>query len=795
MGDIYLAEDVRLNRRAAIKVLPPSATTDPERVLRLHQEARSASALNHPNIITIYDIGEASGVHFIATEYIDGDTLRQRITAGMSLTEALDVAIQIGEAISAAHDVFVVHRDLKPENVMIRRDGYVKVLDFGLAKLTDSNSGGVVSRLTEPGRVMGTVQYMSPEQVLGYPVDARTDVFSIGLLLYEMITGKQAFNGFTRADIVAAILGKEPEPVRDILPSVPSELESVIARAVQKDRQLRYQTAADLVTDLRRIRSGMSATTQSDPAASTEPRVAASESKQWSEIAATARAYSSSRSAPAGLTPSTRRWWLTVALATVITVAAVSWMIWNRGGARIDSVAVLPFTNASGNADHEYLSDGLTDSLIHTLSRIPKLRVMARSTVYHYKGKELDPRQVGKDLNVRAVLDGRVLTRGDVLIVQADLVDARDGGQLWGDEYKVRLADVATLQTDIAREISERLRLRLTGSEKSRLEQQSTSSPEAYQLYLKGRYFWNKRTAPDYRKAISYFKQATDVDANYSLAYAGLADTYNLLGSYGEIAPREAFPRARASAIRALELDPDLAEAHTSLAYALQNFYWDWSGAEREYKRAVALNPSYATTFHWYGGYLMLMGRFDEAIKMRAHARELDPLSPSIQAALGSPYLLSRQYDQAIRMYLQSLELEPNFSHAYLGLGWSYLGKGLHHKAIELFEKGTRMSGGDPSFSSELGYAYAVAGRQAQARELLERLIEERQSRHVSSFEIAMIYAGLGEEDKAFEWLERAYSERSNRLTGIKVEPTVDRLRTDPRFDDLLRRMKLADAG
>jgi len=792
MGEIYLAEDTRLNRRAAIKVLPPESTTDRERVLRLQQEARAASALSHPNIITIYDIGEESGVHYIATEYIDGDTLRQRISAGMSVPEALDVAIQIGEALAAAHDVFVIHRDIKPDNIMIRRDGYVKVLDFGLAKLTDSGNN-VVSRLTEPGRVMGTVQYMSPEQVLGYPLDARTDVFNLGLLLYEMLTGRQAFNGFTRADVVAAILGREPEPLREILPAAPAELEAVVSRVLQKDRQLRYQTAQELVKDLRRIRLSVPSPEASDPSAFTEPRIGSGESLEWAQIAATARAYSGSHETLSTVDSARQRWYVTLGLALLIIISIASWIAWRGSGERIDSVAVLPFLNASGNAEHEYMSEGMTESMIHTLSKIPTLRVMARSTVYKYKGKSIDPRQVGTELNVRAILTGRVLARGDRVIVQTELVDVSDGSQLWGEEYSVRLAEVATLQTDVAKDISSKLRLRLTGAEKSRLAHQPTSDSEAYQLYLKGRYFWNKRTAPDYRKAISYFKKATDVDAGYSLAYAGIADCYNLLGSYGDVSPREAFPRARASAMKALELDPNLAEAHTSLAYALQNFYWDWKGAEREYERAAKLNPSYATTFHWYGGFLMLMGRFDEAIKAREHARELDPLSPSIQASLGSPYLLSRRYDEAIAIYKQSLELEPDYSRAHLSLGWSYLGKGLFKEAIDSFELGTSKSGNDPSYSSELGYAYAVTGRREEARQILARLIAGREARHVSSFEIAMIYSGLDEHDKAFVWLNRAFDERSNRLTGIKVEPTVDRLRGDPRFDNLLVRMNLGE--
>jgi eukaryotic-like serine/threonine-protein kinase len=784
MGDVYLAEDTRLKRRAAIKVLPAESTSDSERVFRLQQEARAASSLSHPNIITIYDIGEDSGRHFIATEYIDGETLRERIDRGISIPEALDIAIQIGDAIAAAHEVEVIHRDIKPENIMVRRDGYVKVLDFGLAKLTDPDQS-VVSRLTEPGRVMGTVQYMSPEQVLGYPLDERTDIFSLALILYEMLTRRQAFSGFTRADVVAGILGKDPEPVRTFLPAATADLDQVIAKALQKDRASRYGTAKELVADLKRLRMNM-ITGEFDR---TEPKVSSGEVAAWESIGRTARAYSDQDTGSLRIHPKTQRAIVTVVVAILLAIAAISWVVFRRSS-KIGSLAVIPFVNAGGPSE-EYLSDGLTESLIQNLSHNPSLRVMARSTVYRYKGKQIDPIEIGRKLSVRAILTGRVVAARDGITIDTDLIDTSDGSQLWGEQYRFARSDIASIENEITREISQRLQLRLSETQRERLAQSSRTNSAAFELYLRGRYFWNKRTTEDFWRAIGFFNQATDQDPNFAAAYAGLADCYNLLGSYGAIRPRDAFPRARAAAMRALQLDPNLAEAHTSLAYALQNFYWDWEQAEREYQRAMELNPSYATNLHWYGGFLMLMGRFDEAIRLREQARDLDPLSPSINASLGSPHLLARNYERAIEHYRRSAMLEPNFAQPHLSLGWAFLGKGQIDDAITEFEKGVSLSKNDPNFSSELGFAYAVAGRRREAEAIADRLIAERSKRYVSEFEIAIIYIGLGEKDAAFQWLEQAYAERSNRLTGIKVEPSVDRIRDDPRFRELLRRMRL----
>lgn len=480
-----------------------------------------------------------------------------------------------------------------------------------------------------------------------------------------------------------------------------------------------------------------------------------------------------------------------VALAALLALAA--WLTMLRGrGEVIDSLAVLPFVNVSADPNTEYLSDGISESIINSLSQLPNLRVMARSTVFRYKGKDTDPQKVGQELRVRAVLTGRLLQRGDTLIVQTELVDAEKGSQLWGAQYNRPVADVLAVQEDISREISQNLRLRLSGEEKQRLTKHSTENAEAYQLYLKGRYYWNKRTPQGFRKATEYFEQAIEKDPGYALAYTGLADCYSVLDWYGLVAPKECSPKAQAAATKALAIDDTLAEAHASLGFLKALYEWDWSGSERELKRAIELNPNYSATHLWYTNFFSGQGRLDEALAEGRRALELDPLSLVNNSALGNTLYYRRQYDQAIEQYRKALEMDPNFPLAHLGLGMAYEQKGMYAAAITELQKATELFEGEPIGLAALGHAYAVSGKKQEARKILEELDQLRKRRYVSAYYIAAIYAGLGEKDQAWAWLEKAYEERASWLNvRFKVDPRFDSLHSDPRYQDLLRRMNI----
>ena len=785
MGEVYLAQDTKLDRQVALKILPPEFDSDAVRMRRFVLEAKSASALNHPNIITIYEIDQADSAHFIATEFIDGETLRQRINgAPIKLLEVLDLAAQIASALSAAHAAGIMHRDIKPENIMLRRDGIVKVVDFGLAKLNEKADTGTVDTeaatkglvQTEPGVMVGTVAYMSPEQVRGLTLDARTDIFSIGVVLYEMVAGRRPFEGATFGDMIVSILERKPAALATYRRGIPETLEWIVSKALRKDREERYQTAKDMATDLRRLKQRIEIDAEREP--STHSGMGggmASADNGGRAAATTVRAPAQISDLSLTETPVRKR----------------------RSHQAIDSLAILPLVNASGDPNAEYLSDGITESIINSLSQILKLRVMARSTVFRYKGREVDPQTVGRELGVRAILTGRALQLGDSIVIGTELVDASDGSQLWGEQYRRKFSDIFALQEEISREISEKLRVKLTGAQKKHLTKRYTENTEAYQFYLKGRYYENKWfNEAALRKAIECFQEAIERDPTYALAYAGLADCYVHLSTFNVTPSKEGFAKARAAVLKALEIDDALAEAHTSLARIKSSFDWDWPTAEEEFKRAIELNPNYATAHHLYGRHLMIMGRFDEATVEIGRASELDPLSLIINADLSAPLFFRRQYDGAIERLRKTLEMDSNFALAHARLAVAYEYKGMYEEAIAECKRMIELSGNsadNPSNLAALAILYAESGREDRARDILNRLKERSQRENVSPTEIAEIHAALGEIDQAFEWLEMAYQVRSTDLRFLKVSQSWDSLRSDPRFADLLRRVGLGE--
>jgi serine/threonine protein kinase/TolB-like protein/Tfp pilus assembly protein PilF len=821
MGEVYLAQDTKLGRTVALKFLPSEVSSDQKRMQRFTREAHAVSALNHPNIITIHEIEQEGAVTFIATEFIEGVTLRERMKRGaLPVEEALDVAIQMASALAAAHAKEIVHRDIKPENVMLREDGYVKVLDFGLAKLAENSSTtpeAVTQVHTDVGAVIGTARYMSPEQARGIEVDGRTDIFSLGIVLYEMLAGRSPFEGATNHEVVASILKEEPPPLSDYVEHVPARLQEVVSRALMKDRDERYLTAREMLEDLRTLKQDLefelklarAAKSVSDAGGSAQadsPGGAASAGGGGTTTDQFARPTAReplARATMSGILHSAehkrRGHLLLVGLAALaVAIALFSYWYFSRPAGAINSVAVLPFVNVGGDADTEYLSDGLTESLINSLSELPNLKVIARSSVFRYKGRDVDPQTVGRELGVHAVLTGRVVRMNDELFIETELVDVDTQTRLWGERYNRKLSDIIALQDDISREISEKLRLKLSGEERKQLAKRYTESAEAYQLYWKGRYYWNKRRPEDIREASRYFQQAIELDPSYALAYTGLADCY-VLGNLLQLSPKEAMPVAIEKTNKALAIDPQLAEAHTSLAKIKLSYEWDWAGAESEFRRALELKPGYATAHQWYGVYLSEMGRHDESLEHRKRALELDPLSLSISTGLARAYFWARRYDESIAHLQKALERDPKYADTHWSFGLAYEQKKMYDEAVAAYQRAISLSKtaefpeGKPEMIAALGHAYAVAGRRDDALRILEQLKElvGRQS-YVSPYSIALIHAALGDKEQAFEWLERAYRERDESFIHLKVDPRLDHLRDDPRFIEMLRLIKLA---
>jgi serine/threonine-protein kinase len=823
MGEVFLAEDTKQHgRKVALKVLPEELTRSQSRLRRFKQEARAVLALNHPNILTVFEIGESADGYYIATEYIEGETLRQCLwREPLRLDEALGVAIQVAMALEAAHAAGIVHRDIKPENIMLRqdrfvRDRFVKVLDFGLAKLTDRESSStdpeaVTIPITEtnPGLVMGTSGYMSPEQALGESIDARSDIFSLGVVLYEMVAGEPPFKGRTDSHTLVSIIEHEPPPLTQRVPNVPRQLERIIAKALAKDRHKRYQTVTDLKLDLEQLREELHIETSAGPGGARGEIATSGATSGIGSTPTRARsqfdtitdpqAQISTKSTP---TISRHSKWLlysTFGLVLCSLVAAgIVYLI--RSRATINSVAVLPFVNDSKDPSVEYLSDGITESIINSLSQLPELKVMSRNATFRFKGSNVDPLDAGRNLNVGAVLTGRLMKLNDRFVIKAELINVADGSQLWGDEYNSSLADIFSVQDQVSKKISQSLRLRLSGAEEQKLARRYTRDAEAYQLYLKGRYFWNKRNEEGFRNGIEYFKRAEEKDPTFALAFSGLADSYALLCDIGVARPVDEMPKAKAAAEKAVDADSTLAEAYTSRAFVKLAYDWDWLGAQSDFQQALKLNPKYPTAHQWYASYLMQMGKFSLAKEEIEEAHNLDPLSPIISSNSGLYSYYEHNYDDAIAKYKLTLQSDPDFWVARHYLALAYVQKGMYDEAIKELRSlikapatgsvPAELVARDTEASASLGFAYAVAGKKAEALDILNKLRSLSEKRYVSGLYFAIVYAGLKDNDHAIEYLNKAYEAKHPGLVLIRIEPIFDSLRSDERFQQIVKRFE-----
>ncbi len=756
MGIVYKAHDTKLDRLVALKFLPPQLSVAENDRARFLQEARAISALNHPSIATIHDIDEANGQKFLVLEYIPGGTLKSKLKHLKSedrqflLSEVLDYGIQAAEALAHAHRHQIIHRDVKTDNMMLTEEGKVKLTDFGLAKLR----GG--AQVTKTGTTVGTAAYMSPEQIRGEEVDRRSDIFSFGVVLYELTTSHLPFRGEFETALSYSILNENPPGIASLRQGVPPSLERIINHCLEKEATKRYQSADEIVTELRKVQQ---------------------------EITGAVTIVAKQSKLP----------WIFAAVVVVLVAIGIYFFYPKSTptAANSKAIAVLPFKNLSDSKEDEYFADGITEDLITQLSKIADLKVISRTSVMQYKGISKNVRDIGKDLDVGSVLEGSVRRAGNQVRIVAQLIDAHNEGHLWAETYDKEMTQIFAVQSDVAKEIASALKAKLSSAEKERIDRRQTESTEAYQLYLKGRFYWNKRRGRDLEMATDYFKQALEKDPNYALAYAGLAQTFVLFPEYAGLPAKEYFPRAEAAARRALELDENLAEAHSVLGLVRLQYAWDWSGAEREFKKAIELNPNFPTAHHWYNIMLGCVGRLDEAMNEIRRAQELDPLSLIINENVGAVFYSMRRYDEAIGQHKKTLELDQNFAGCHSALGDAYCQKGMFAEAIAEHQKVRVLSESGPYGLGPLGYAYARSGRVNEAKQVLNQLLAFSKQGYVVSYGIASVYNGLGVRNGALQWLERACEEHDRFIVDVKVDPALDNLRSDVRFKAILQRVGL----
>lgn len=806
MGEVYLADDKELERTVAIKILPDDLAANKDRVQRFVQEAKATSALNHPNILTIHEIGSVHGKHFIVSEFIKGKTLRDKLqTESLDLSETIDIAIQIGLALQAAHEAKIIHRDIKPENVMIRDDGFVKVLDFGLAKLTEQQRPLLGTEAptkakvrTQSGVILGTVAYISPEQARGKSVDERTDVWSLGVLLYEMLAKRKPFGGETTTDVLAAILTKDPVSPSALNPDVPIELERIVIKSLRKDREERYQTVKDLLIDLKDYKQELDFRRKLEKTA--EPNQASTAAHKLSDSRPNAIHTTSNAEYVVSEIRQHKRGAAIALLLVALSITGFGY--WYYGGGpsdskQIESIAVMPFVNEAGDSEIDYLADGLTESLISSLSQLPNLSVKARASVFRYKGKEINLQDLSNDLHIQAILLGRIVQRGDALTLNLELVEISNETVIWSEQYNRKQIDIVMLQSEIARDVSNKLRLRLSNTEEQRVTKSFTKNAEAYKHYLQGRYHWNKRTEEGVRRSIEYFDQAIEIDPKYALAHAGLADAYIVLPVYSNTPSKESHTKAREAALKALQIDGTLAEAHASLAAVKQLYEWDFSGAEVEYRRAIELNPSYSTAYLWYAWFLSSLGRHSEAIIEIKKAQEVDPLSLIVNSAIGNIYNAARQPDEAIGQLRKTIVMDKNFARARSYLADAYIEKGMYEDAIEEYKNAEILSGKYDAENADkraqsLKDALQRGGVKGYWRRNLELTKENANQGYMSPAKLAAAYARAEDIDQALKLLESAFIERDQYLFyNLKIDPSFDEIRRDPRYHDLVKRVGL----
>jgi len=771
MGVVYRARDEQLERDVALKVLPSGTLGDDSARRHFREEALVLAKLNHPNIEAVYEFGSQEGTDFLVMEYVPGRTLAQRL-AGGSLTEkdVLTLGMQIAAALQEAHERGIVHRDLKPANIAITARGQAKVLDFGLAKMLRADEEFTTDYLTDARGAAGTLPYMSPEQLRGQAVDARSDIYTIGAVLYEMASGRRAFSGQLTSQIIDSILHQQPVSLRALNARISSELESIVVKCLDKEPERRYQSAKELLVDLRRLATSSAAI--ADPA-------------RFSSVVPAPR----------------KRFSYTTPVMAAMLALAICLLALNVGGLRdrligrardpqIRSLAILPLANISGDPREDYFADGVTDALITELAQISQLRVISRTSVVVYKGAKKSIPQIARELKVDAVVDGSVQRSGDKVRINAELILASTDGHLWAKSYERDLRDILTLQSTVAKAIADEVQVKLTPQEQARLANTRPVNPEAHQAYLAGRFYWNKRTAESLTRSIAYFEQAIAKDPGYALAYAGLADTYHILPEITTVPVGEAFPKARVAALKALALDDSLAEAHSALAKVREDYDWDWTGAEQQYRQAIELNPGYAAARTFYSNMLMELGRLSEALSQARIAQQLDPLSVLENDNLSAVLYYAGDYDQSIVQSRKTLEIDPTSHQAHRHLGLAYTQKQLYPEAIAEFKQAIELSPQSGEALAELGYVFGISGRKEEARQILRQVMPPAGD-HISRYRLAIVYAGLGEKDNALESLEDAVNERSPGVVHLKVSPLFLELRSNVRFQKLLTTMGL----